>query len=118
MYQTIRAEESDMFTALLRSDADASYKDKDASKCTVLHCAAEENNMGNWFEKLVDAPAGMEIDAQDDEGQSALFIASSSGNYENVKILLNHGVPGVVSFWPRKTKENLSRHCKKTTEEH
>jgi ankyrin repeat protein len=97
LYQSIRTEESDMFTALLRSDADASYKDKDASKCTVLHCAAEENDMGNWFEKLVDAPAGMEIDAQDDEGQSALFIASSSGNYENVKILLNHGASVILA---------------------
>jgi ankyrin repeat protein len=72
---------------LLRCGADANAHN--AHVLTPLHCAVMSGNE-ETIRELVGEGKGIEIDARDESGQTALHIAANSGNFPAAQVLLDY----------------------------
>ena len=115
-------QDSEKFFALLRNGADTSYKADDILS-TALHLAAAQAagedaavGMRKCLEALCNAP-GVNINAQEIDGQTALHKAACCGNYETVKILLNHGANETLASKDEGTPLDCVQLCIQEQEE-
>jgi ankyrin repeat protein len=112
----------DLVGSLIQNGADPNDKDQ-YNEETALHKAVKGYCDANASDELNAYTAVLEyllqnniknvdIDAQNDEGKTALFLATEKTNYNAVKFLLEHGADVDIRDDQKQTPEKfITRYC-------
>ncbi len=87
LFENFDENKSNVAKLIIEKGADVKITKNDLA--TPLHCAALQENSKDIMKMLIDR--GADVNAKDDEGNTALSVASGRGNVENVIFLYDNG---------------------------